>query len=99
MPGMFSSLNIYRSLSNPHHILGPLLPPLTNADTNTHRGGTGLNPCLSVEYESDNLTFWASVFICEGKNSMVLRLNDWKISENSEKVKESALKILKYCTG
>lgn len=95
MPGMFSSLNIYISLSIPHHILGPLLPPLTE----THRGGTGLNPCLSVEYESDNLTFWASVFICEGKNGMVLRLNDWKISKNSEKVNASSLKILKYCTG
>lgn len=93
MPGMFSSLNIYISLPNPHQILGPLLSPLTNADTETHRGSTGLNPCLSVEYELDNLTFQASVFICEGKNSMVLRLNDWKISENSEKVRKVLWKL------
>lgn len=59
--------------------------------TQKHRGGTGLNPCQSVEYESDHLTSLASVFICIGKHSslslFILRMDGWKRCENPEKVK------------
>lgn len=93
MPGTFSALyihNLVQSSAHPgkkqlhHH-------PHLQMQTQKHRGGTGLNPCQSVEYESDHLTSLASVFICIGKHSslslFVLRMDGWKRCENPEKGK------------